>query len=122
MSESANFQQIDLRSASEHEYQCLAAFSNILYHEYFPDDPLLTLEEQIQDLKNIPALIEFQAFVGWNSTHTQAVALAAIFIRHTGDNEHAAQFRIEIHPEYRCQGFGRETLKLLLPFAKEHHR
>ncbi len=122
MSETVQFQQIDLRSASDDEYKCLGAFKNILNKEYFPDDPPMPLEAQIQDWKNIPALIEFQAYLGWNSTRTQVIAFGAMFIRHTGDNEHVAHFRVEVLPEFRCQGLGRQILKILLPIAKEKRR
>ncbi len=122
MSKTANFQQIDLRTASDHEYKRLGDFNNILYHEYFPDDPQLTLKEQIQDWQNIPALIEHEAYIGWNSMRTQVIAFGAVFIRHTGDNEHVAQFRVEVLPEFRCQRLGQKTLSLLLPFAKQRKR
>jgi len=116
------FQKIDLRAASDHEYRCLGVFKNIMDKEYYPDDPPMLLEEQIQDWKNIPDMVEIQSYVGWNSTGTAVVAFGAINVNHTGDNEHLAYFRIEILPEYRCQGLGRQILRMLLPFAKEHNR
>jgi GNAT superfamily N-acetyltransferase len=122
MSEAVDFQQVDLRFASDHEYECLSTFNNILNHEYFPDDPPTPLEEFVQDWKNIPALIEHQAYLGWDLTRTQIIAFGVIFIRHTGDNQHVAQFRVEVLPDFRRQGLGRHTLKLLLAFAKEHKR
>jgi GNAT superfamily N-acetyltransferase len=122
MSETVEFQQINLRAASDHEYKCLGAFKNIMDKEAFPDDPLMPLEEQMQDWKNIPGLIENEAYIGWNSTRTEVIAFGGIFVRHTGDNEHVANFRIEVLPEFRCQGLGRRILNILLPFAKERKR
>ena len=63
MSEAVDFQQVDLRFASDHEYECISTFNNILNHEYFPDDPPVPLEELVQDWKNIPALIEHQEYL-----------------------------------------------------------
>lgn len=120
MSETVNFQPIDLRSASEHEYQCLAAFQDILDKERFPDDPPTPLEERIQDWKNIPAFVEFEACVGWNGTHSEVLAYCEIGMEHTGSNEHIAFFTLRVHPQHRCQGLGQKMLKMIFPFATEH--
>ena len=120
MSETANFQQIDLRSASEYEYQCLAAFQNILDKERFPDDPPTPLDEKIQDWKNIPAFVEFDAYIGWNVKHSEIIAYCDIGIEHTGSNEHIAFFTLQVLPQYRCQGLGHKMLQMIFPFASEH--
>lgn len=117
-----DFQSLNLRSASEHEYECLAEFKNILNQEYLPDDPPVPLEEQMQSWKNIPAFEEIQAYVGWNSLHNKIIASCEMAVEHTGDNEHVAFFRLEVLPEYRCQGLGRQMLRKVLAFAQEHDR
>src|SRR5215210_2637295 len=43
-------------------------------------------------------------------------------IEHTGDNQHIGYYRLEVLPEYRCQGLGRRMLSMVLAFAREHHR
>lgn len=119
---SIEFQKIDLRSASDHEYESLHAFKSVLDSEAFPDDPVMPLDERIQDWKNIPDLIEAHSYIGWNSTRSQVIAFGAVYTKHTGDNEHAANFRVEVLPEFRCQGLGREVLNTLLPTIKEQNR
>ena len=57
-----SFEKIDLRAASDQQYESLGKFKNILNKEYFPDDPPIPLEEQIQNLKNIPAFVELEAY------------------------------------------------------------
>lgn len=119
---SGGFQLLDLHSASEHEYACLVEFKNKLNKEYYPDDPPVPLEEQIQGWKNIPDLVEVQTYAGWNSSGSQILASCDIDIEKTETNKHIAYFRIEVLPEYRCQGLARQMLKLILPFAKERDR
>jgi len=116
------FIPIDLRNASEHEYECMSEFKNILNREYRPDDPPFPLEENVQGWKNIPQFVEYEAYLVWNETATKIIAQCDIAIYNTGDNEHMADFSIEVLPEYRRKGIGREALRLLLPFAKEHQR
>lgn len=120
MSETVNFQRIDLRSALEHEYQCLAAFQNILDKERFPDDPPTPFEEKKQDWKNIPSFVEFEAYIGWNVLHSEIIAYCDVGIEHTGSNEHIAYFTLQVHPQYRCQGLGHKMLQMILPFATGH--
>lgn len=122
MSEAVNFEKIDLRSASEQEYQYLAKFKDILDKEYFPDDPTAPLEERIQDWKNIPEFVELAAYVGWNASRTEIIAHSENAIEHTESNKHIAYFRIEVLPTYRCQGLGRQMLEMMIPFVKEHNR
>jgi mycothiol synthase len=120
--EPVRFQPLDLRNATEHEYECLSRFRNILNCEYRPDDPAIPLEEHIQGWKNIPQFIEYEAFALWDTTHSEIIAYCDIYIYNTGDNEHLADLLIEVLPEYRNKGIARQALKLVLPFVKNHHR
>ncbi|MCX6056545.1 MAG: GNAT family N-acetyltransferase [Chloroflexi bacterium] len=116
------FQSLDLGQASENEYACLSQFKNILRHEYLPDDPPIPLEEHIQGWKNIPQFVEYEEYIAWDTSKTKIIACGQIAIYNTGDNEHLADFMIEVLPEYRNQGIAGQALGLLLPFAKKHER
>lgn len=116
------FQPLDLLNTTEHEYVCLNKFKNKLNREYRPDDPPIPLEEHIQGWKNIPAFVEHEVYGVWDSSHTEIIAYCEIAVYLTGDNEHLADFTIEVLPEHRNQGIGRQALKLMLPFAKKHKR
>jgi GNAT superfamily N-acetyltransferase len=117
-----NYQAFRLGSASDHEYECLVRFKNLLRQEYYPDDPPMPAEEHIADWKTIPDFVEYVAYAGWNPAGTEIVAYCEMDVEHTGDNEHLAFFRIEILPEYRCRGFSREMLRMILPFATKNNR
>lgn len=116
------FESLDLRNATEEQYKGLAKFRNILDMEVFPDDPPSPEEEQIADWKNVPALIEMHGFLAWNPTRTEVVGFGRLFIKNTGDNEHAANIKVEVLPQFRCQGLGRRMLNLLLPIVKQRQR
>ena len=116
------FESLDLRNATENQYKGLAVFRNILDKEVFPDDPPTPVEEQIQDWRNIPTLFEVHAYIAWNPVHTEIAGFCRLFIKLTGDNEHAANFKIEVLPRYRCRGLGRRMLALLLPVIKQRQR
>lgn len=122
MNTKIDFHPVDLRSASEQEYECLGEFKNALNGEYFPDDPPIPLAEQVQGWKNLPKFDEIQVYGGWNSAGTKIVALGETSVEHTEDNQHIAYFRLEVLPEYRCQGLGRQMLGMTLVFAKKHNR
>jgi mycothiol synthase len=117
-----DFQALDLRQATENEYAALSEFKNKMNLEYRPDDPPIPLEEHIQGWKTIPGFIEYEAYASWDGSDTDIIAYCQIEIYHTGDNEHIAEFTIEILPEYRHRGIGQRALQLILPFAQRHKR
>lgn len=116
------FHPVDLRNASDHEYECLSEFKNTMNREYRPDDPPIPLEENMQGWRNIPQFVEYEAYLLWDESGRKIIAQCDIAIYHTGDNEHMADLSIEVLPEFRRRGIGREALRLLLPFAKKHQR
>jgi len=116
------FVSIDPRNATGKEYECMCEFANILRHEELPDDPPITLEEHINEWKNIPPIFEFEVHIVWDEIGSKAIAQSLIYFANTGDNEHLAQFQIEVLPEYRRQGYARNALEVILQFAKRHNR
>ncbi len=116
------FQKLDVHNLSDLEHQCLNAFRNVIRRELNPDDPPIPLEEDIQGAKNIPSFVEVEFHALWNEAGSGILAICESAIYHTGDNEHMADFNIEILPEYRRNGFGNNALSLIVKFAKKHNR
>jgi GNAT superfamily N-acetyltransferase len=100
----------------------LNAFRNVIRREENPDDPPIPLEEDMQSANNIPSFVEVEFHALWNEVGTEVLAICESAIYHTGDNEHMADFNIEILPEYRRKGFGNKALSLIVKFAKKHNR
>ncbi|HEU0295222.1 MAG TPA: GNAT family protein [Anaerolineales bacterium] len=118
----AAFKRLDLRQATENDYRRLSEFKNALNREYAPDDPPIPLEEHIQDWKNMLGSVNYEAYAKWDPSNSEIVAYCEVSVPNSGDNEHHADFMIEVLPEYRNQGIGRQALKLILPFVKNHQR
>jgi len=116
------FRPLDYRNLSDVEYQCLNEFRNVIRRELNPDDPPTPLEEDRQGAKNIPAFVEVEAYAVWDEAGTKILALCESAVYHTGDNEHMADFNIEVLPEHRRKGLANQALGLILNFAKTHNR
>jgi len=119
---SYNFVPLDLRNATDKEYECTCEFANILRHEQLPDDPPITLEEHTNEWKSSPPVFEFETRIAWDKTGSKLIAQSLIYFANTGDNEHLAQFQIEVLPDHRRQGYARKALDAILQFAKKHNR
>jgi GNAT superfamily N-acetyltransferase len=113
---------INLRSASDHEYACLNAFKNILRGEALPEDPPLPYDEDVQRWRTMPDFIEEATWAVWDGGAERIIACGDGYIFHTGDNEHAIDFNIEVLPEYRRKGLGRRLLGLVVEVAHKHKR
>jgi GNAT superfamily N-acetyltransferase len=116
------FQPFDLHDATEDEYQRLSEFKNALQREYAPDDPPILLEEHIQGWRNLPGPTAHEAYALWASANSKIVAYCEVSVPGRGENEHPANFMIEVLSEYRRQGIARQALQLIVLFAKKHHR
>ena len=111
-----------LRSASEREYMALNAFKNILRSEILPDDSPIAYEEHVQEWHASPEFIKESNWAAWSNSREQIAAFGEARVYETGDNEHLMEFYIEVLPEYRQQGLGRQLLRLIVEFSHDHHR
>jgi GNAT superfamily N-acetyltransferase len=116
------FQPFDLHDATEDEYQRLSEFKNALQREYAPDDPPIALEEHIQGWRNLPGPTAHEAYALWASANSKIVAYCEVSVPARGENEHPANFMVEVLSEYRRQGIARQALQLIVLFAKKHYR
>ncbi len=116
------FRPLDLRNGSDAELEALNTLKNVIRREEDPDDPAIPPEESIRGWRNIPAFIEFEVQAVWDETNTRIIAEFETSVYHTGDNEHVADFMIEVLPEYRQRGLGRTALTFITRFARKHNR
>ncbi len=100
----------DFAHASEHEYQAINRFANILQAETLPDDPPTPLEEMRAKLQSIPAFITIVPQVAWNLERSDIVGRASISFMNTQENKHLAWLDMKVLPERRRQGIGRRLL------------
>jgi hypothetical protein len=76
--------------ASMDQYVAVAAFANQLRAERLPDDPPLSLEEQIGRWHHLPAFMERAAWVVWNAHRSMIIARGELYLVHTPENQHLA--------------------------------
>lgn len=112
----------NVRGATEHEYTCLNVFENTLRAEVVPDDPPIACDEETGRWQALPHFFEEGAWAFWELDGRRIAAFASIDADYSGDNLHASEFGIEVLPEYRRQGLGRQLLRRVVAFAGEHNR
>lgn len=118
---SVEIKEFDFRNATEDEYTAFNKCRNQIRLEQLPDDPPIPLEESIQGLKNLPDYIETIPWVasGTNNTEMVAYGLTQYSLE---DNLHMAQFVINVLPEFRRQGLGKQFLSKIIEVAKKENR
>ena len=116
------FYPLNLRVASETEYQQLSRFKNRIQAEAYPDDPAVPLEEHLQEWKALPASADVVAYCLPDQTGAEVIAYCEASVAHTDNNVHIGEFTIEVLPERRQQGIARKALTILLPFFARHQR
>lgn len=111
-----------LRAATQAEYYAQNAFDNRIRAEALPDDPPIPDREAIQSWQNIPPFVDIQQWSTWNADRSAVVASAWVAVLRMDNNQHLAQFRIEVAPEMRRQGIARRLLALIVSVAQSEER
>ena len=115
-------QEINLRSASEHEYLALNRINNAQRAEILPDDPPIPLEESMRSLKNLPDFVDAFAWAAWDANHQEMIASGNIHIARTEENQHIAEMGIYVRQPYRRQGVGTWLLAKISEVARAENR
>lgn len=108
------------KTVSETEIREFTDLSNILRQETQPDDPPAQAEVRIHEFKNMPDFVDVHIWLA--RENNAAVGFANLQIVHLPDNQHMAQFNIQILPEHRNKGVGKTILKELCETAKNANR
>src|SRR5512141_1428556 len=111
-----------IRSGSVADYACLNEFKNIMRLEALPEDPPVSLAEDVERWHSLPDYIQERTWVAWDGASRRITAFGAAEIQLTGDNEHLLYFTIQVLPERRRQGLGRQMLRLIVDHARTHDR
>ncbi len=122
MIHSFQIQLYDPRHAAQHEYAAANRLNNRMRAEREPDDPPITLEEDIQRWRNIPPFVDVKAWGVWNADQSELIANASVAVLRLQENQHIADFGIEVLPKYRCRGIARRLLALCAEVARLENR
>lgn len=113
---------INVREMPAQEQGPALALSNKIKAEKYPDDPPTTPEEAAANRIGIPAFVEVRAWHVRESEGGPLVAAADLGLARTGQNEHVAQFNIEVDPTHRRRGVARHLLARIAVAAEEDGR
>jgi len=111
----------DFRKATHDEAAAFNRCSNQMRAERLPDDPPVPVEETIQGLKSFPDFIQMAIWTAWSAEGSGIVAYGTAQYS-LEDNLHMAQFAINVLPEFRRRGLGREFLSRVVRVAGEQNR
>lgn len=114
--------ELTLRAATNQEYAALTQFNNRMRVESLPDDPPVSLQETIARLRNIPPFVDVSVWAIWTPDHTAILAVGDVAISRLDQNQHVAQFDLEVLPEYRRQGLARRLLPFILDVVEREER
>lgn len=103
-----DLEPLDLCNASATDYATLHAFTNRLRAELKPDDPPTTLEDAIAAWRSIPDRVRVSVWVAREGAARTVVARGQVSVADIADNRHVAQGSIQVLPERRRRGLGRE--------------
>lgn len=115
------FSPIDVRSAADDELAEFHAFNEVLRVEARPEDPPTPLELALAQLRNLPGFIEIDACLA-RAPEGTVVGSGYGSVSRTGENEHVVNAAIEVHPDHRRRGIGRELLARVVSYAEREGR
>lgn len=112
----------DRLAASPPEYAAVNQLLNRIRLERLPDDPPIPLDQLINNLQSIPDFVDIKLWAAWLPDQREAVAFGNVAVMRMEENKHMAQFELNVHPDYRRQGLGRQLLSLIAGFTQEQNR
>ncbi len=113
---------VNIQNASHEDYVALNYFTNLIRAERIPDDPPRSLEETIQQARNIPPVVNLQMWVMEHPEGARFVAVGSIEIVQLEQNRHVAQFNLDVLPEFREWGLEAALLRHITEAAEQAGR
>ena len=113
---------LDLKNATEREYQALHRFTTRLRAELLPDDPPTPLEAAIHAWRNPSPLVTTSTWVAWKGDREGVAGRGQLMLPTSGANEHLGQAMIEVLPEARRQHLGRTLLTAIAAALRDAGR
>ncbi len=114
--------EVDLQNLSEEQFVQMHEHASAMRSEVLPDDPPVTLNELVQNFKNIPPFVRLRRWHVCPTGSDQIIATADLVWLLTEENQHLAQIDIEVLPDHRRQGLGKRLLGLLVEGAQAVNR
>lgn len=113
---------LSLKTASDAELALVHDFFSKMRAERLPQDPPISLEENLARWRNLPPFVELTSYTVRTPDSPALVALGTVVLINTDENKHVAQVELEVLPEYRRQGLGKRLLGRLAEVAERTGR
>lgn len=114
--------EFDPRTSGESDFRRLTEFRNALNSESWPEDPPTSVEEIVQQLRTQPSFLRNPIWAVKHPGAEEILATATVWVLHTGENQHAADFMISVRPEVRRRGIAKALLRPVARVAREEGR
>ncbi len=117
--------RFDIEHASDDDWVALQALRDRRRAEFSPDDPPYPLEHLQQNLRTIPAFVDYDLWLIWRpiyESEPEAVASVNTQIVHTESNQNLMEFNAYVVDEWRRKGIARALLPLIVAQAEQHQR
>jgi GNAT superfamily N-acetyltransferase len=115
-------EEFQLLTASDAELRAFHTFRERIHHEFWPEDQPAPLENTLGWLLNKPDILEMAYWMVWNEDHSEIIAVGEIETWRVEENQHLAQFGVDVLPEYRRQGIGDRLLTEIVAEARRRNR
>lgn len=114
--------EVEIRTIGDEDGAAYWELSEVLRAERHPDDPPVPCDFFIRRLRGLPDFVAAWGILARERPGGPLIAAADIGFDTSGDNPHLAQFEIEVLPEHRRRGLGRQLLGWLVGKARQHDK
>jgi mycothiol synthase len=114
-------EELDPAELDEGTFAQLAELTTIEERDLAPEDPPVTVAEETDELRVLPAFEEVHLWVA-RDPDGRLVGRASLWIEHREDNQHLAGMWLVVRPEARRRGIGRRLLEAAVERARKEGR
>ena len=114
-------EELDPARADEATLAELAELTTIEQHDLAPEDPPVSVAEEADDLRVLPAFEDVHLWVA-RDPDGRLLGRATLWIEHREENQHFAELWLVVRPEARRRGIGRRLLEAAVDRAREEGR